>query len=123
MLVRQSCRSEFLQKRPLLLWRDRHIEAGWVKFTGLFLELFQHYTEGLLLECNQLRHEQTGENAILLGHVPLDSQTARFLASDDNRLSHHERTDIFENDRCLVQLDAEQLNNGIELMAGGHGAN
>ncbi len=93
-----------------------------MEFAGLLFKLLEDLTQRLFFRRHQLRHQQTGKDAVLLRHVALDAQPARFFAPDDDWLAFHQRADVFEAHRRLMDLHAEQLGHRIDLMARRHRA-
>ena len=71
---------------------------------------------------DQFGHKQAGQNAVFLRHVTFDAQAAGFFAADNDGFAFHQCADVFETDRCFMNFDAEQVGDGIDLMAGGDGA-
>ena len=88
-----------------------------------FLQLLQDSSQRFPFRRDQFGHEQAGENSVLLRHVAFHAQSAGFFAADNDRLAFHQCADVFEADRRLVDFHAEQLRDGIDLMAGRNGAN
>ena len=93
-----------------------------MKFAGLFLEIAQDAAQRLALHRDQLGHQQAGQHAVLLRDVASDAQAAGLLAADDDRLALHQRADVLEADRRLVNLHPEQFRHGIDLVTRRHGA-
>ena len=114
--------AEFFQDRRLLVGRHGDVDAFGVKLAGLFLEIAQDAAQRLALHRDQLGHQQAGQHAVLLRDVASDAQAAGLLAADDDRLALHQRADVLEADRRLVNLHSEQFRHGIDLVARRHGA-
>ena len=110
-------------KRVLFLRRKRDVDAVGVKVANLLGKFLENLAERFLLGGDQFGHQEAGQNAVLLRHVPLDTQAAGFFAADDDRLALHQRADVFEADGRLVDFHAEHFRHGVHLMARRHGAN
>ena len=98
------------------------VDAVGVEFTDVFLQLLENFAEWLAFHGYEFGHEQAGENAVLFGHVTFDAEAAAFLAADNDRFTLHECAYVFEAHRSFVQWHTEMRGNGIDHMAGGHGA-
>src|SRR5439155_5046112 len=114
---------QLAQQRFPFLRRYWQVQPVGVELAGPLFEFLQDLTQRFPFGCDQFGHEQAGEDAVLFRHVTLDTQSAGFLASNNDRFAFHQRADVFETDWRLIDLHAEQLGDGVDLMTGGHGAN
>ena len=108
---------QFFQDRRLFVGRYGDVDSIGVKLAGLFFQIFQDAAKRLAFHRDQFGHQQAGEHAVFFRHMPTDAQSAGFLTADDDRFALHQRANVLEANRRLVNLDAEHFRNGVNLMA------